>query len=1047
MELPVAESHARPLVAMYHDADAWLSAIAQELGQPGHHAERTIRWYNERARLVGAIRKAIDPNLNASVRAAANEAVGQAYMSGAFIAERALDVSGDFNGVHRQAVDILAGNVNRKLSEASVQVGRHFDDFFRGAGLEAAARQILTGVPTGEAAGMLAHVLQHGPNALVAADVSKMVEYADKLAGVEGVIGLPPFPRAYQARLRNAAGGVTGFVDKAGKRWQLGKYAEMVVRTTTREAVSHGTANRMLDAGYNVVTISAHANPCPLCAQYDGNTYYLTQPDLNTVGEDTASHPTLDIYPPFHPNCRHVLTPAAATFAQFEEAVGLDAMEPKPSISTGPLADQRAGQEAAARRVAFKREQRKLAAALPDDAPPRVALVKPGARVYERHGIEQNPGTFVRWQANPNEGAPPVAIVEWDQPHRIGSWVRDVAPDLGDDRAPVAYNKLRVGEPGAAAPKPDTFDPEAFGVLVREWDDGKLARNERVLASFAKADEAARAEGIPGPAALKGAAADRLAIVKAEREARAAQRLAERQAAANEGRRIGRPGGRAVEQHAVTPERIPVYREGDHVLVNPGHAVGMEDYRGVIVRARGSGNAEIPGNYDVRIISGLTDGSSPNMVVHGRNLLLERSATEMRVTNSAQASMGLGKPLNGAGEQALNGLKARITRERGIDVLADEHGDHILIHAIFPTETDGRLTPGGVDEALQAVIDYANAKGKAVGFSPDANVAKIIGLRGKGDMEKWLRGHGFVKHGVRNKVDGLTTSLVHPKPKAPSLRGYEPDIHAPSDPHLLVNVDRMTEHEASVPDIERRLLTADVDPDSFHEFDVSTGTTIRAQIGGEPALVKPVSGAMAGLRSQIEDGMDSAKDRASHLITRELGIPSPVSVQREVDLSGVVAPWGDYFSDHELCTVQEWATWGRQPSYQDHLGTGSPSARRTAMLDVIVGNLDRHGGNFFIDTRSGDVIPIDHNLTFPNVGRGLSGNDAILREMYEDGLTTEEVNVLGRMLTRWDTVIAPAMTRAGLPLDEVKLAKARLADLHHRKAFPRSIDQVKVHLS
>lgn len=93
--------------------------------------------------------------------------------------------------------------------------------------------------------------------------------------------------------LEGVTDALTGFVDASGRRWSLPSYTEMVARTTTREAMSAGTANRMTEHGLDLVTISEHAHVADECSDYEGNTYSLT-------GTDTR-YPVLDVRPPFHP--------------------------------------------------------------------------------------------------------------------------------------------------------------------------------------------------------------------------------------------------------------------------------------------------------------------------------------------------------------------------------------------------------------------------------------------------------------------------------------------------------------------------------------------------------------------------------------------------------------------------------------------------------------------------------------------------------------------------------------------------------------------------
>lgn len=180
-----------------------------------------------------------------------------------------------FTGPHPLAAQALADNLSFSLGRARDTIGRRVDDVFRRVGLE----EVGTGVAAGSAR----------------REVSS----------------------ALQARLEREAlvDGLTGFVDARGARWQLDVYSEMVARTTTREAMSAGTRNRMAELALDLVTISSHANPCDLCADYDGQTY--------SINGTTPGYDVLDQWPPFHPNCRHVATPAAANLDLLEQELGL----------------------------------------------------------------------------------------------------------------------------------------------------------------------------------------------------------------------------------------------------------------------------------------------------------------------------------------------------------------------------------------------------------------------------------------------------------------------------------------------------------------------------------------------------------------------------------------------------------------------------------------------------------------------------------------------------------------------------------------------------
>jgi hypothetical protein len=102
----------------------------------------------------------------------------------------------------------------------------------------------------------------------------------------------------------------TGFVDRAGRRWSLEAYSAMVARTTTREAVTAATDNRMDEHALDLVTITSHEHHRDVCTPYDGKTF-------SRSGRSTR-YPKLELRPPFHPNCEHVMAPATANLDDFE---------------------------------------------------------------------------------------------------------------------------------------------------------------------------------------------------------------------------------------------------------------------------------------------------------------------------------------------------------------------------------------------------------------------------------------------------------------------------------------------------------------------------------------------------------------------------------------------------------------------------------------------------------------------------------------------------------------------------------------------------------
>ena len=109
--------------------------------------------------------------------------------------------------------------------------------------------------------------------------------------------------------------GVTAFVDKAGRKWSLHTYANMVCRTTSRQA--EVLAVLTADESQDLYQISSHGTTCHICAPLEGRVYSRSGKDPNFPplalafgkidpnGADDLTNSYLNI----HPNCLHQLLP------------------------------------------------------------------------------------------------------------------------------------------------------------------------------------------------------------------------------------------------------------------------------------------------------------------------------------------------------------------------------------------------------------------------------------------------------------------------------------------------------------------------------------------------------------------------------------------------------------------------------------------------------------------------------------------------------------------------------------------------------------------
>lgn len=110
-----------------------------------------------------------------------------------------------------------------------------------------------------------------------------------------------------------AAQGITGFVDKTGRRWNLTSYVEMATRTAVSNAWDDHQAAALVRAGLDLVVVGTHSTEgsCPQCLPWLGRTLSLTgaTPGWPTMADAKASGFR-------HPNCRCSWWPVGAGVAQ-----------------------------------------------------------------------------------------------------------------------------------------------------------------------------------------------------------------------------------------------------------------------------------------------------------------------------------------------------------------------------------------------------------------------------------------------------------------------------------------------------------------------------------------------------------------------------------------------------------------------------------------------------------------------------------------------------------------------------------------------------------
>jgi hypothetical protein len=288
----MAEDLAREVGRLYEDAEA---ALLEKLAKALEADIESPRWAELKLAAIGNLRTAVETvaeALQQDTDGAVRRALIEAYNRGrqAAVAELgALDIGREL--VARQtlpnapAVDRLAASMADDTRPVYQRITRAVVDAYRGVVARASGGVLLGGMTRRQAS------------------QRALDQFADR--------------------------GITGFVDRAGRSWNMASYAEMAVRSVTARAAVEGHVDALAEIGVGLVIVSDAPLECPLCAPWEGEILSLSGPSgPHTVQAEHATETTgrirrrPRIVPVhvvgsliearaaglFHPNCRHSLS-------------------------------------------------------------------------------------------------------------------------------------------------------------------------------------------------------------------------------------------------------------------------------------------------------------------------------------------------------------------------------------------------------------------------------------------------------------------------------------------------------------------------------------------------------------------------------------------------------------------------------------------------------------------------------------------------------------------------------------------------------------------
>lgn len=138
---------------------------------------------------------------------------------------------------------------------------------------------------------------------------------------ISGVMtGVDTLRQAAQKSLNQyAAKGITGFVDKAGRKWDLQSYASMATRTVANNVAKQGHIDRSAEMGRDLMIVSAHNGACPLCVPWSNKILSISGNNQKYPSLSDAESAGL-----FHPNCKHTLLAYDEEDAELDKMLGIE---------------------------------------------------------------------------------------------------------------------------------------------------------------------------------------------------------------------------------------------------------------------------------------------------------------------------------------------------------------------------------------------------------------------------------------------------------------------------------------------------------------------------------------------------------------------------------------------------------------------------------------------------------------------------------------------------------------------------------------------------
>jgi len=270
------EGFERRLAALYAAAQ---KDFDRELTRPTLSAYKETEVYKSRKRIDGMIQK-----LNNQAASWAKDAIDKAYRSQRAETRAQAEILG-FRPKKKHTKATLLAAIRRTysyLERANASMKRTADNYY--GALRYASNQ-------------LARIQEF--------DDEERAAFLDETASIAAKAVAEGWSRVRLSNLLESALRLQiedgDYVIINGRNYNIESYAEMVARTEIRKAQTEAAKETCAEYGCDLVEWSIHANPCPECAELEGQVFSLSGQDVE------FPQLSADDEPPLHPNCGHSL--------------------------------------------------------------------------------------------------------------------------------------------------------------------------------------------------------------------------------------------------------------------------------------------------------------------------------------------------------------------------------------------------------------------------------------------------------------------------------------------------------------------------------------------------------------------------------------------------------------------------------------------------------------------------------------------------------------------------------------------------------------------